>query len=139
MAAWVGCSAVSCTTGQILKAGARVAYCFLFTLSMILAWLMRDYGKPLLEKIPCMAPPSPVPRHESMLGEKKEWNLNAVQGLLNTLRESLATPSLGSRLSIASAWAISCASTSLKERVIAIRYITNTLPLSGYHSTALSK
>lgn len=67
MAAWVGCSAVSCTTGQILKSGARVAYCFLFTLSMILAWLMRDYGKPLLEKIPCTSLLVPERHRSSML------------------------------------------------------------------------
>lgn len=32
---------------------ARLAWSFLFTLSMILAWILRDFAKPLLMKIPC--------------------------------------------------------------------------------------
>lgn len=32
---------------------ARTAWSFLFTLSMLLAWVLRDFAKPLLMKIPC--------------------------------------------------------------------------------------
>lgn len=53
MAAWMGCSAASCFTQQVMQVSARLAYCFLFALAMALTWIMRDFGKPLLEKIPC--------------------------------------------------------------------------------------
>jgi hypothetical protein len=32
---------------------ARAAYSFLFMLAMMLAWIMRDFARPLIEKIPC--------------------------------------------------------------------------------------
>ena len=32
---------------------ARLAYSFLFLLAMLVAWVMRDFARPLLEKIPC--------------------------------------------------------------------------------------
>ena len=41
------------TTREALKSSARLAYCLLFTFSLILAWVLRDFAKPLLEKIPC--------------------------------------------------------------------------------------
>lgn len=56
MGAYLGCSAMSCFSTNVMKQSARVAYCFLFSLAMIAAWLMRDFGKPLLEKIPCTPP-----------------------------------------------------------------------------------
>lgn len=34
---------------------ARLAYSFLFLLGMLVAWVMRDFARPLLEKIPCAA------------------------------------------------------------------------------------
>ena len=36
-----------------MRRSARLAYCVLFTLAMLLAWVLRDFAKPLLEKIPC--------------------------------------------------------------------------------------
>jgi len=35
-----------------MRRSARLAYCFLFTLAMILAWVLRDFAKPLMEKLP---------------------------------------------------------------------------------------
>ena len=32
---------------------ARMAWSFVFTISMIMAWVLRDFAKPLLMKIPC--------------------------------------------------------------------------------------
>ena len=37
---------------ELLKRSARLAYCILFVLSMLLAWVLRDFAQPLLEKIP---------------------------------------------------------------------------------------
>ena len=36
-----------------MRRSARLAYCFLFTLAMVLAWILRDFAKPLMEKLPC--------------------------------------------------------------------------------------
>jgi uncharacterized membrane protein len=51
--AMAGCSMMSCCTNQLMLVSARFAYCILFALAMVLTWIMRDFGKPLLEKIPC--------------------------------------------------------------------------------------
>eukprot|EP01026_Neomeris_dumetosa_P027760 TRINITY_DN2253_c0_g1_i3.p3 TRINITY_DN2253_c0_g1~~TRINITY_DN2253_c0_g1_i3.p3 ORF type:complete len:436 (+),score=55.29 TRINITY_DN2253_c0_g1_i3:323-1630(+) len=42
--AWVG--------KQAFQRSARIGYCILFTLAMIIAWLMRDFAKPLIEQLP---------------------------------------------------------------------------------------
>lgn len=39
-----------------MRRSARLAYCFLFTLAMVLAWVLRDFAKPLIEKLPCTYP-----------------------------------------------------------------------------------
>ena len=39
--------------GTAARTSARFAYCFLFLMSMLLAWIMRDFAAPLLQKIPC--------------------------------------------------------------------------------------
>lgn len=36
-----------------MRKSARLAYCVLFTLAMVLAWVLRDFAKPLIDKIPC--------------------------------------------------------------------------------------
>mmetsp|Transcript_14820 Transcript_14820/g.41700 ORF Transcript_14820/g.41700 Transcript_14820/m.41700 type:complete len:432 (-) Transcript_14820:29-1324(-) len=48
------CAMTACCTGmkELMHRSARMAYCLLFTLSMLLAWLLRDFAKPLMEKIP---------------------------------------------------------------------------------------
>lgn len=53
MAAYAACSACQCASREVLKHSARVAWSSLFFLAMILAWILRDFAKPLLEKIPC--------------------------------------------------------------------------------------
>ncbi len=52
-AAALACNCCMSTTREALKSSARLAYCLLFTFSLILAWVLRDFAKPLLEKIPC--------------------------------------------------------------------------------------
>lgn len=49
------CACWTCTnvTKQMTKRSARVAYSFLFFLAIVIAWVMRDFARPLLEKIPC--------------------------------------------------------------------------------------
>lgn len=45
--------ACRCAAGEVVKTSARLAYSTLFFSSMVLAWVLRDYAKPLVEKIPC--------------------------------------------------------------------------------------
>ena len=56
-AAVCACQACQCVTKEMLRKSARLAYCALFTLAMVLAWILRDFAKPLIEKIPCEALP----------------------------------------------------------------------------------
>jgi hypothetical protein len=39
--------------GSISRRSARIAYCGLFALSLIVSWILRDFAGPLLAKIPC--------------------------------------------------------------------------------------
>lgn len=52
-----------------MRRSARLAYCVLFTLAMLLAWVLRDFAKPLLEKIPWIV------RHATGLPEElsEKW------------------------------------------------------------------
>jgi len=45
-------TAVCTGLGEIMKRSARLAYCLLFVLSMLLAWVLRDFAQPIMEKIP---------------------------------------------------------------------------------------
>lgn len=53
-AAWASCQCLQCAGREALTKSARVAWSTLFFLAMVLAWVLRDFAKPLLEKIPCM-------------------------------------------------------------------------------------
>ncbi|MEW5314073.1 MAG: hypothetical protein WDW38_005597 [Sanguina aurantia] len=46
----IGCC--SAASKEVLRHSARVAWSCLFFLAMVTAWLMRDFAKPLLEKLP---------------------------------------------------------------------------------------
>lgn len=52
-AAACACSVCTCASREAMVRSARMAWSFLFTLSMLLAWVLRDFAKPLLMKIPC--------------------------------------------------------------------------------------
>lgn len=51
-AATLACQGCSCLLTGMANTSARVAYCTLFFLSMILSWVLRDFAKPMMEKIP---------------------------------------------------------------------------------------
>ena len=53
VAAVCACQACQGVTREVLRKSARLAYCALFTTAMVLAWVLRDFAKPLIEKIPC--------------------------------------------------------------------------------------
>lgn len=46
------CETCKCISSSISRRAARFVYCTLFLLSMVTAWILRDYGKGLIEKIP---------------------------------------------------------------------------------------
>ena len=52
-AALCACQACTCVSKEVLRKSARLAYSVLFFLALVLAWLLRDFAKPLIEKIPC--------------------------------------------------------------------------------------
>lgn len=52
LAGWAALSCCSIATKEALSNSARVAWSALFFVAMVVAWVMRDFGKVLLEKIP---------------------------------------------------------------------------------------
>lgn len=66
------CAAMTCglctsVASGISKKSARLAYCGLFGLSLIVSWILREVAAPLLEKFPCMFRHSPTPHFISLL------------------------------------------------------------------------
>lgn len=55
-AATCACTACGFASKEVMRRSARLAYCFLFTVAMILAWVLRDFAKPVMEKLPCENP-----------------------------------------------------------------------------------
>lgn len=47
------CGLCSSVASGISKRSARLAYCGLFGLSLIVSWILREVAAPILEKIPC--------------------------------------------------------------------------------------
>ena len=71
-AALCACQACTCVSREMLRKSARLAYCTLFFAAVVLSWVLRDFAKPLIEKLPCMSsyrdkrthqqpPPAPPP------------------------------------------------------------------------------
>jgi hypothetical protein len=52
-AATCACAACRGVASGISRRSARLAYCGIFLLAMLLAWLLRDFAEPLLDHIPC--------------------------------------------------------------------------------------
>ena len=52
-AATCACHACSFASREVMRKSARLAYCVLFTVAMLLAWVLRDFAKPILDKLPC--------------------------------------------------------------------------------------
>lgn len=48
------CACWTCTTilKETMRRSARLAYSTLFMMAMLVAWAMRDFARPLIEKIP---------------------------------------------------------------------------------------
>jgi hypothetical protein len=52
-AAWCACQTCQVASREALTHSARVAWSSLFFLAIVTAWLLRDFAKPMLERIPC--------------------------------------------------------------------------------------
>lgn len=52
MAGYCACWTCSNITKQAMKRSSRMAYSFLFFLAIVISWIMRDFARPLIEKIP---------------------------------------------------------------------------------------
>lgn len=53
MAGYCACMGLTGVTKAFMKQSSRVAYSFLFFMAIVIAWIMRDFARPLIEKIPC--------------------------------------------------------------------------------------
>lgn len=128
-AATCACNACTFTSREVMRRSARLAYCFLFTLAMILAWVLRDFAKPLMEKLPCTAPDTLFPTLKSTsasatslqytdillaVEENKDTGTTIsqrafkLQGLC-TMAPTQVTASMVNRRSTESAWETLCA------------------------------
>ncbi|EFJ42217.1 hypothetical protein VOLCADRAFT_83749 [Volvox carteri f. nagariensis] len=52
LATYAACTACQCASHEVLRHSARVAWSVLFFLAMIVAWILRDFATPILQKIP---------------------------------------------------------------------------------------
>ncbi|GIL51871.1 hypothetical protein Vafri_7783 [Volvox africanus] len=52
LATYAACTACHCASREVLRHSARVAWSVLFFLAMIVAWVLRDFATPILQKIP---------------------------------------------------------------------------------------
>ncbi|KAK3019853.1 hypothetical protein RJ639_004098 [Escallonia herrerae] len=51
------CGLCTSVASGISKRSARLAYCGLFGISLIVSWILREVGAPLLKKLPCQSSP----------------------------------------------------------------------------------
>ena len=66
----LSCAGMRCIGAGATQASARLAYTLLFLGSQILAWIMRDFAKPLLEKLPWVVKAYVGEPPESFYGEQ---------------------------------------------------------------------
>lgn len=52
-AAGLACSCCTAATREAMKSSARASSVLLFSFSLGLSWLLRDFAKPVLQKLPC--------------------------------------------------------------------------------------
>jgi hypothetical protein len=52
-AAYCACRAATGLSREMMARSARLAFSFLFFCGLVMAWVMRDFARPLIEKIPC--------------------------------------------------------------------------------------
>ncbi|CAG9461663.1 unnamed protein product [Pedinophyceae sp. YPF-701] len=64
-AGYAACTVCTRASVQLTRTSARLTYCVLFTLSMISAWVLRDYSKPIMKHLPWI-----IDGHEHAA---KEW------------------------------------------------------------------
>lgn len=55
-AAACACSCCTTVTRQAIRSSARAGWSVLFSISLIVAWLARDFGSAVLKKLPCEDP-----------------------------------------------------------------------------------
>jgi hypothetical protein len=53
-----------------------MAYCFLFTLALVLSWVLRDFAKPIIEKIPWILPGSGYEPSDRWYGQQAVFRLS---------------------------------------------------------------
>lgn len=119
-AALCACQACSCVSREMLRKSARLAYCTLFFAAVVCSWVLRDFAKPIIEKLPC-APrwvpfhafvvflfghPLPHPPVPAQLCERAS---SSEQGFCRGAAYIQATSGTGSKQCTACRWATSCA------------------------------
>ena len=80
--------ACTCVSREMLRKSARLAYCTLFFAAVVCSWVLRDFAKPIIEKLPCAprmrismhatlvcnaAPPPPPPRSPDTAYRNCRW------------------------------------------------------------------
>lgn len=72
----MACSGARCAGSAISRSSARLAYCVLFFLSMVLAWVLRDQAKPLIEKLPWIVRQATGEPPEAWFGEQAVYRVS---------------------------------------------------------------
>lgn len=75
-AAVCACQACTCVSKEVLRRSARLAYCILFFLAMVLSWVLRDFAKPIIEKLPWILPGTGIHPSDRWYGQQAVYRLS---------------------------------------------------------------
>ncbi|GAX77158.1 hypothetical protein CEUSTIGMA_g4603.t1 [Chlamydomonas eustigma] len=76
MAGYFACQACTCVSREVLTQSARVAWSALFFVAMVTAWILRDFAKPLLEKIPWIIKDATGELDEKWFGQQAVYRVS---------------------------------------------------------------
>lgn len=69
------CKGLQCAGRGVVAASARAGYCLVFLFSIFASWLMRDYAKPIMEKIPWLGHET-IKRSDAWYGRQAVYRLS---------------------------------------------------------------
>eukprot|EP00208_Stichococcus_sp_RCC1054_P000766 CAMPEP_0206135158 /NCGR_PEP_ID=MMETSP1473-20131121/507_1 /ASSEMBLY_ACC=CAM_ASM_001109 /TAXON_ID=1461547 /ORGANISM="Stichococcus sp, Strain RCC1054" /LENGTH=443 /DNA_ID=CAMNT_0053526911 /DNA_START=290 /DNA_END=1621 /DNA_ORIENTATION=- len=70
------CQACTCISKEMLRKSARMAYCTLFSVALILSWILRDFAPTIMKKLPWILPGSGFEPSDRWYGQQAVFRLS---------------------------------------------------------------